>query len=131
MQEITIALGTTLKEWRRINKKSQRQVAELIGFNCSQSQITKFERGLPVREDMEFQISKFVQNHCLNEQRSDALNAKREPDKKEEFENIPDLKEQLRDPYEKILEWLYTKDEAFDTKLEWRKAFVAFLKEVL
>lgn len=30
-----------------------------------------------------------------------------------------------------ILEWLYTNDQAYDSKLEWRIAFIDFLKKLL
>lgn len=30
-----------------------------------------------------------------------------------------------------IVEWLYLNDEAYDTKQDWRKAFLAKLREVL
>lgn len=139
MQEITIALGTTLKEWRRINKKSQNDVARMIGFDTTQSQITKFERGLPVKEDVEYQISKFVQNRCLNEQRSDAINSKKEVEtiKITPFDTTIDatisgiISGNTRTSYERIVEWLYLHDRGFDTKIDWRKAFTTFLKEIL
>lgn len=36
-----------------------------------------------------------------------------------------------REKFQCILEWLYTNDQEFGSKREWRKAFLAYLKELL